>query len=74
MQKKLTKAYFAAKNGIYDLFHKEDGAADIVAIAILVGVAVVLGIFFKDQLAEIITNLLGGAKDNTGNINETIGG
>lgn len=38
---------------------EERGAVDIVAIVVLIGVAVALALFFKDQIVKILTSLFG---------------
>lgn len=45
---------------IRGFFSKEEGAVDIVAIVVLIGIAVLLAIVFKDALGKLITNLLDG--------------
>ena len=52
--------------------HDEKGVSAIVATVVLVGIAVVLGILFKDAIAELITDMLEGIKTDTDNIMETI--
>ncbi len=52
-----------ARMKVREFFTKEDGAVDIVAIVILIGIAVLLAVFFKDATA----NLLKGLFDNINN-------
>lgn len=42
---------------IKDFFSEEKGAVDIVAIVVIIGVAVLLAIVFKDQLGGLISSL-----------------
>jgi len=44
---------------INDFAKKEKGAVDIVAIVILIAVAVVVALIFKDKIKEIVEGLLG---------------
>lgn len=46
------------------LLHDEAGEVNIVAIVILIGIAVVLAIVFKDAIMELIKNLLEAIKGN----------
>lgn len=56
---KLTTAYLYAKTKVNGFLKGEVGAVDIVAIVILVGIAVVLGITFKTQIKGLLNNLFG---------------
>lgn len=42
-----------------DFAKKEKGAVDIVAIVILIAVAVVVALIFKDEITNIVEGLLG---------------
>lgn len=42
-----------------NFLEEERGAVDIVAIVVLIGIAVALALFFKDQISGILTNLFG---------------
>lgn len=56
-------------------FEEEKGAVDIVAIVVIIGVAVLLAIVFKDQLGELIGDLFGTISGNaTDVVNKPIGG
>lgn len=48
----------------HELFTKEEGEVNIVAIVVLIGVAVVLAIIFKDAIAGLITTLINSIKGN----------
>lgn len=43
---------------VNDLVKKERGAVDIVAIVILIAVAVVVALIFKDQISDLVETLL----------------
>lgn len=45
--------WFKAMN----LFSKEDGAVDIVAIVVMIGIAVLVAVLFRKQLEELIKSL-----------------
>lgn len=68
-------ALFALKAKVVKLFTNEEGAVDIVAIVVLIGVAVLLAIVFKDQIGNLVSTLLeqiGGKASNV--VNQEIGG
>ncbi len=45
-------------------FTKEDGAVDIVAIVVLIGIAVLLALVFKDRLQTLLETLFGTITDS----------
>ncbi len=54
----LTRLYIAICNGFYNFLHDEDGAADIVAVVLLIAAAVVLAIFFRKQIQDLLDGLI----------------
>lgn len=52
------------KNSISDFMKEEKGAADIVAVILIVLVAVIAAVFFKDQIMALIENLFGKITEN----------
>lgn len=48
------------KAKVRSFFVNERGDVNVVAIVVLIAVAVVLALFFKDQISEIIKTLIGG--------------
>lgn len=52
---------------IRDFFNKEDGAVDIVAIVVLIGIAVILAILFKDAITGLLNNMFGTIEQNATN-------
>lgn len=53
-----------AKLKIRTLFTDEKGAVDIVAIVVLIGIAVLLAVVFKDAISGLITTLLKTITEN----------
>ena len=49
-----------------DFLEEERGAVDIVAIVVLIGIAVALALFFKAQIAGILTTLFGQIEQSAG--------
>lgn len=59
----LDKMYIGMKIRMNNFLTNEDGAVDIVAIVVLIGVVVMVAIIFRDQLSELVGNLF--SKINT---------
>ena len=53
-----------AKLKVRTLFTDEKGAVDIVAIVVLIGIAVLLAVVFKDAISGLIETLLETIKKN----------
>ncbi len=47
-----------------EFFRDEKGAVDIVAIVILIGIAVILAVVFKDSISKLIKSMLGTIEQN----------
>ena len=47
-----------AKCKVRDLFSDEKGEVNIVAIVVLIGIAVLLALIFKDQISGLLTQLI----------------
>lgn len=58
MTKKINMAAIRLKVFIDSFLHQERGAVDIVAIVILIAVAVVLALVFKDGITEVVKNMI----------------
>lgn len=52
---------------VKEAFLDETGAVDIVAIVVLIGIAVVLAVVFKNQISAILTKLFGSIGKNAEN-------
>ncbi len=55
------------KGKVRSFFTKEDGAVDIVAIVVLIGIAVALAVIFRTQIQGLIERLLGTVEDQATN-------
>lgn len=63
------KAVAGAK--LYNFFHDEKGEVNIVATVVLIGVAVMLAILFKDQIGKLLNTLIETIRGNANNaVNE----
>ena len=78
MNEKLTAMYVKANiltkrakekvvETVKDVFTEETGDVNVVAIVVLIGVAVLLAIVFKEQIAEILKTLFEKIKTNATN-------
>ena len=75
LQAKLATLLILADIKVKNFFKEEKGAVDIVAIVVIIGVAVLLAIVFKDQLGSLISSLFSTISGNsTGVVNDRIGG
>lgn len=64
-----------AKMKIREFCTKEDGDVNIVSIVVLIGIAVLLAIVFKDAIGGLINDLLETITGNaTGAVNNPVGG
>ena len=49
---------FKAKMAVENFFTDEKGEVNVVAIVVLIAVAVVLALFFKDQIGDLLDTML----------------
>lgn len=56
-----------AMEKLNDFIHDEEGDVNIVTIVVLIGIAVLLAIFFKDQIANLLETLFGTIENNATN-------
>lgn len=56
-----------AKMKLKQLFSDEKGEVNIVAIVVLIGIAVLLALFFKDQIESLLETLFGTISENANN-------
>lgn len=60
-----------AKMKLRELLSDENGEVNIVAIVVLIGIAVILALLFKDKISELLTTLFGTI---TQKANDAVGG
>ena len=70
MRKLSVAAYVRFLNLKDRLLNEERGGGEIVAAVILVALAVVLGVFFREQIVNLVKGIFGGM--DLSSINETI--
>lgn len=56
-----------AQYKVESFFKKEDGEVNIIAIIVLIGIAILLALIFKDRIAELINNLFDTINQNAEN-------
>ena len=52
---------------VKDFFRNEDGEVNIIAIVVLIGIAILLALIFKDRIAELINSLFDTIDSNAQN-------
>jgi len=57
-----------AKAKLYSFVHDERGDVNIVSIVVLIGIAVLLAVVFKDAIGELLTDLLNTIKGTSGGL------
>jgi len=60
----LNSIYFGAKNAVHKFLKDEKGDVNVVSIVVLIGVAVLLALIFKDAITELIEGLLDTITEN----------
>lgn len=53
----LNRLYFMICCSVNSFLHEEDGAVDIVAVVVLIGIAVVLAVLFRQQIQSLLETL-----------------
>jgi predicted exporter len=62
---------FEAKMLVWSFFHDEEGDVNIVSMVVLIGIAVLLAVFFRTQIQSLLQTLFGTI---TGNATSAVGG
>lgn len=60
----ITKAYLNVKTALHNFLYEEDGDVNIVSIVILIGIAVILAIIFRNQIKDLLERIFKGINDN----------
>ena len=63
--------YFRAKHKLHEFFRKENGDVNVLSMVLLVAIAVVAAIFFKDRIGKLIDGLFDQAETQAENIGAT---
>ncbi len=57
LDSKLLALSLAAKNGLRSFMTNEEGAVDIVAIVVLIGIVVLVAVIFREALTDLVESL-----------------
>ena len=68
----LAKCIVAAREKVHDAFYDENGEVNIVTIVVLIAIAVVLAIAFRDKIAELLQKLFGTVDKNAGELDKPV--
>lgn len=60
----MTSLYIALCIRFDEFKHEERGAVDIVAIVVMIGIAVLLAVLFKNQITGLLETLFGTITEN----------
>lgn len=63
----LNDLYWKARTGLQKFVREENGDVNIVSIVVLIGVAVLLALIFKDAIGSLIETLLNTIEENAKN-------
>lgn len=66
MMMQIANAIPVVKAKIRNFFTNERGDVNVVAIVVLIAVAVVLALFFKEEIASLLQTLIQGIKTKAG--------
>lgn len=67
MMNKLMGMVIMAQLKIESFFKKEDGEVNIIAIVVLIGIAILLALIFKDRISALINSLFDTIDQNAQN-------
>lgn len=68
MLDRLDSMAIAARVRLFQFLNREEGAVDIVAIVVMIGIVVVLAIIFKNRLSNMLNNLLSTAENKANEV------
>ena len=66
LKMKLLRGYFRAKGLLEDFAKEERGGAEIIAIILIIVVVIGLAALFRDEIKEVVTNLMERIKGEAG--------
>lgn len=67
MMNVLTGMMIKARLMVENFFQKEDGEVNIIAIVVLIGIAILLALIFKDRISQLINSLFDTIDQNAQN-------
>lgn len=67
MMTMMTRMFLNAQLKVERFFKNEDGEVNIIAIVVLIGIAILLALIFKNRIAELINSLFDTIDQNAQN-------
>lgn len=67
MMTMMTRMFLNAQLKVERFFKNEDGEVNIIAIVVLIGIAILLALIFRDRIAELINSLFDTIDQNAQN-------
>lgn len=68
----LAKLIVTARAKMHDALYDENGEVNIVTIVVLIAIAVVLAIAFRDKIVELLGKLFGTVDENADNLSNPV--
>lgn len=60
----LNRLYIVLSMQVNNFLEEEKGAVDLITIVVLIGIAIVLAVVFRDKMKEILNTLLGNIQSS----------
>lgn len=64
---KIMATLITAQYKVEEFFKKEDGEVNIIAIVVLIGIAILLALIFKDRISSLLNSLFDTIDENAQN-------
>ena len=64
--------YFRAKHKLHEFFRKENGDVNVLSMVILVAIAVMAAVLFKDKIGKLIKGLFDNIDKNAPDLNDPL--
>ena len=60
----LNRLYIVLSMQVNNFLEEEKGAVDLITIVVLIGIAIVLAVVFRDKMKEILNTILGNIQSS----------
>lgn len=68
MNRFTNKVLFQARKALNNLLLEEDGDVNVISIVVLIGIALILLVMFRDQIRGILGGLLGQVEEKSSSV------
>ncbi len=68
MNRFTNKVLFQARKALNNLLLEEDGDVNVISIVVLIGIALILLVMFRDQITGILGGLLGKVEEQSSSV------